>query len=72
MWLHATIRPRTLLEQFKWEISEYHPYSPDFAPSNYLLFLHLKKFLASHSEEDNRHVGLAEMHGVNIFQWMHT
>jgi len=26
-------------------------------------------FLASHSEEGKRHVGLAEMHGVNIFQW---
>jgi histone-lysine N-methyltransferase SETMAR len=39
----------SLLEQFKWEILENPPYSPDLAPSDYHLFFHFKKFLAAQS-----------------------
>jgi len=35
-----------LLEKFKWDILDHLPYSPDFTPSNFHLFLHLKKHLA--------------------------
>jgi hypothetical protein len=35
-----------LLEQIKWEIFELLPYSPELAPNDYHLFLHLKKLLA--------------------------
>jgi hypothetical protein len=34
-------------EQFNWENFEHPSYSPDLAPSDYHLFLHLKKFLAA-------------------------
>jgi transposase len=33
----------------KWEIFEHPPYSPDLTPSDYHLFLHLKKWLSSQS-----------------------
>jgi hypothetical protein len=36
-------------EQFKWETFEHPAYSPDFAPSDYHMFLHPKKFFASKS-----------------------
>jgi histone-lysine N-methyltransferase SETMAR len=48
-WLHTTVRTRALLEQFGWEIFEHPPYSPDLAPSDYHLFLHLKIFLSGQS-----------------------
>jgi hypothetical protein len=37
---------RELLEEFKREIFEHSVYSTDLAPSNYHLFLHIKKFLS--------------------------
>ena len=40
---HVTI---ALLEKFKWDILDHPPYSLDLAPSNFHLFLHLKKRLA--------------------------
>ncbi|GBM97303.1 hypothetical protein AVEN_181155-1 [Araneus ventricosus] len=49
--LHDNARPHTaaatqeLLDQFGWEIFDYPPYSPDLAPSDFHLFLKLKKFL---------------------------
>jgi hypothetical protein len=38
-------------KQLKREILEHLPYDPGLAPSDYHLFLHLNKFLASQSEE---------------------
>jgi transposase len=46
---HTANHTRALLEQFGWAIFEHPPYSPDFAPSDYHLFLHLKNFLGSQS-----------------------
>ena len=50
--LHDNARPHvgnktaTRLQSFGWEIMEHAPYSPDLAPSDYLVFGPLKKFLA--------------------------
>jgi transposase len=46
---HAVACTLELLEQFKWETFEHAPYSPDLAPSDHHLFLHLKTFLAGRS-----------------------
>ena len=35
-----------LLQEFSWEVFNHPPYSPDLAPSDFYLFLHLKKFLS--------------------------
>jgi len=39
---HSAAQTQTL---FKWEQMDHPPYSLDLAPSDYQLFLHLKKFL---------------------------
>ena len=47
LWPHTTQQLTHLLQEFDWEVFNYHPpYSPDLAPSNFKLFLHLKKFLS--------------------------
>jgi len=57
--LHDNARPYTvartaqLLQQFRWEVFDHPPYSPDLAPSDYHLFMHLQKWLASQSFEDD-------------------
>ena len=49
--LHDNARPHTaartaqLLQQFRWEVYDHPPYSPHLAPSDYHLFMHLKKWL---------------------------
>ncbi|GFU89680.1 histone-lysine N-methyltransferase SETMAR [Trichonephila clavipes] len=58
--LHDNTRPHTanrtqdLITSFGWEQLDHLPYSPDLAPSDYLLFMHLKKHLAGqrHSDDD--------------------
>ena len=59
--LHDNARPHTaartaqLLQQFLWEVFAHPPYSPDLTLSDYHLFMHLKKWFASQSfEEDDR------------------
>jgi len=42
----------SLLEKFKWDILGHPPYSPDLAPSNFRLFLYLKKHLAGKKFDD--------------------
>jgi transposase len=50
--LHNNVQPHSahittaLLEKFKWDILDHPPYSPDLVPSDFHLFLHLKKHLA--------------------------
>jgi len=57
--LHDNARPHTaariaqLLQQFHWEVFDHPPNSPDLAPSNYHLFMHLNKWLAYQSFEDD-------------------
>ena len=57
--LHDNARPHTaaatqeLLENFGWEQLDHPPYSPDLAPSDYHLFLHLKSFLGGKRFQDD-------------------
>ena len=60
--LHDNARPHSahvttaLLEKFKWDILDHPPYSPDLAPSDFHLFLHLKKHLAGKKFDDHDEV----------------
>jgi histone-lysine N-methyltransferase SETMAR len=42
----------------KWDILDHPPYSPDLAPSNFHLFLHLKKHIAGKKFDDDDEEGL--------------
>jgi len=44
--LHMAWQTTALLQQFRWDIMDHPPYSPDLAPSDYRLFLHMKRFHA--------------------------
>jgi histone-lysine N-methyltransferase SETMAR len=44
--LHTAAQTQALITSFGWEQMSHPPYSPDLAPSDFHLFLHLKKFLA--------------------------
>ena len=44
-WSHSAHVTTVLLEKCKWDILDHLPYSPDLAPSDFHLFLHLKKCL---------------------------
>ena len=56
--LHDNARPQSthfttaLLEKFKWDITGHPPYSPDLAPRDFQLFLHLKKHHAGKKFDD--------------------
>ncbi|GFU47161.1 histone-lysine N-methyltransferase SETMAR [Trichonephila clavipes] len=51
---HTANRTQDLIASFGWEQLDHPPYSPDLAPSDYHLFMHLKKHLARqrHSDDD--------------------
>jgi len=51
-WPHYAAQTQNLITSFKWEEMDPPPYSPDFAPSDYHLFLHLKKFLGGKRFDD--------------------
>jgi hypothetical protein len=44
---HTAAQTQALITSFGWEQMNHPPYIPDLAPSDFHLFLHLKKFLAS-------------------------
>jgi len=57
--IHDNARPHTaaatqnLITTFGWEQFDHPPYSPDLAPSDFHLFLHLKPFLAGRQFHDD-------------------
>ena len=70
--LHDNARPHTarrstyLLQEFSCEMFDHPAYSPDLAPSDFHLFLHLKKFLSGqrqHFQNDTE----ADM---SVTQWL--
>ena len=72
--LHDNARPHTtrrfvyLLQEFSWEVFNYPTYSPDFEPSDFHLFLHLKNFLSGqcpHFQNDRE----GEMNVTYCFQF---
>ncbi|GFW98232.1 histone-lysine N-methyltransferase SETMAR [Trichonephila clavipes] len=72
VFLHDNARPhtanvtKTLLRGFGWDVFDHPPYSPDLAPSDFQLFLHLKSFLAGkHFNNDKE---LKE----NVSNWLKT
>jgi hypothetical protein len=48
--------PSVIRFQFKWDILDNPPYSPDLEPSDFHLFLHLKKHLAGKKFDDDDEV----------------
>ncbi|GBO10103.1 hypothetical protein AVEN_26708-1 [Araneus ventricosus] len=57
--LHDNARPDTahkteaLLKRFKWEVLHHPPCSPDLAPSDFHLFLYLKRHIAGQNSRDD-------------------
>ena len=43
---HMARRSTHHLQEISWEVFNHPPYSPDLAPADLYLFLHLKKFLS--------------------------
>lgn len=58
--LHDNVRPRTAsqdqeeIQNFRWELFNHPPYSPDLTPSGYFLFLHFKKWLGGQRFENDK------------------
>jgi hypothetical protein len=44
--LHTAAQTQALITSFGWEQFDHPPYSPDLVPSDFHLFVHLKKFPA--------------------------
>lgn len=61
---HAANRTQDLIREFGWEQLDHPPYSPDLAPSDYHMFLHLKKHLAGVRHDDDDEVKTA------VFEWL--
>ena len=49
---HTAATTQNLITTFGWEQFDHPPYSPDLAPSDFHLFLHLKSFLAGRRFQD--------------------
>ncbi|PNF33163.1 hypothetical protein B7P43_G13585 [Cryptotermes secundus] len=66
--LHMARRTASLLQEFSWEVFNHPPYSPDLAPSDFHLFLHLKKFLSGERQhfENDREVEMV------VTQWFQS
>ena len=64
-WSHTARRLTYLLQEFSWQVFHHPPYAPDLAPSDFHLFLNLKKFMSGqrqHFQNDSE----AEM---SVTQW---
>lgn len=63
---HVAHRTRDLITSYGWEQLDHPPYSPDLAPSDYHLFLHLKKHLGGqrYDGDDDDDVKMA------VLQWL--
>jgi histone-lysine N-methyltransferase SETMAR len=71
MMLHDNVRPHTaaamqdLIATFGWEQFDHPPYSPDLAPSDFHMFLHLKTFLGGRRFHSDNKVKEAITHGLH-------
>ncbi|GBN58223.1 hypothetical protein AVEN_102152-1, partial [Araneus ventricosus] len=50
---HNAVVTQLLLEQFKWNVSDHLPYSPDLARSDFRLFPDFKNWLGGQSFQKN-------------------
>jgi histone-lysine N-methyltransferase SETMAR len=55
---HTVAATQDLMATVGWEKFDYPPYSPDLAPSDFHVFLHLKTFLGSRRFHDDYEVKL--------------
>lgn len=68
MLLRNNVRPQTavrtvrLLREFKWQLFDHAPYSPDMTATNLHKLLHVKTFLASHNFADVQELNSAVEH----------
>ena len=70
LWSHTAQRSTHLLQEFGWEVFNHQPpYSPDLAPSDFHLFLHLKKFL---SGQRQRFQNDREVTVMSVTQWFQS
>ncbi|GBM18834.1 hypothetical protein AVEN_203109-1 [Araneus ventricosus] len=53
---HSNVVTQQILEQFKWDVSDYPAYSPDLATSDFHLFTELKKWLRGQSLQINEEI----------------
>jgi len=51
--LHSAAQTQDLITSFRWEQMDNPSYSPDLVPSDFHLFLHLKKFLGGKWFDDD-------------------
>ena len=49
---HSAAQTQDLITSFKWEQKDHPAYSPDLTPSDFHLFLHLKKYLGGKEFDD--------------------
>ena len=49
----SVAQTQDLVTSFRWEQMDHPPYSPDLAPSDFHLFLHLKNFLGGKRFDDD-------------------
>jgi len=56
VWPHSAHVTTVLLEKFKWDILDHPSYSLDLVPSDFHLFLHLKRPLAGKKLDDDDEV----------------
>ena len=61
---HVANQTKDLITSFKWETADHPPYSPDLAPTNYHLFLNLKKHLGGQRLQDDDQVKTV------VMQWL--
>jgi histone-lysine N-methyltransferase SETMAR len=54
--LHTAAATQDLFATFGWEQFDHPPYSPDLAPSDFRVFLHLKSFLGGRRFHDDNEV----------------
>ncbi|KAJ4428145.1 hypothetical protein ANN_24159 [Periplaneta americana] len=64
---HTAWRTAAVLTEFGWELFDHPPYSPDLAPSDFHVFLHLKKFLSS-----SERFGNDEELMTSVTRWFHS
>ncbi|GFY09982.1 histone-lysine N-methyltransferase SETMAR [Trichonephila clavipes] len=64
---HTTCRKAAVLTEFGWVLFDRPPYSPDLAPSDFHVFLHLKLLLSS-----GEHMGNDEELKMSVTQWFHS
>ncbi|KAJ4439546.1 hypothetical protein ANN_07670 [Periplaneta americana] len=64
---HMARRTAAVLTEFGWKLFVHPPYSPDFAPSDFHVFLHLKKFLSS-----SERFGNDEELKTSVTRWFHS